>query len=438
MRIAVVGTGYVGLVSGVCFSEFGFDVTCVDTDPEKIRRLKDGIIPIFEPGLEDMLVRNASHLTFTTDLTAALADADAVFIAVGTPSRRGDGEADLTYVEAAARQVAQAMRPGTLVVVKSTVVVGTTRRVKQIIADEVPDKDFSIASNPEFLREGSAIEDFMRPDRVVIGVDDDRAEQILRQLYRPLNLRETPIVVTSLENAEITKYAANAFLAMKVTFINEIADLCEKAGGDVQDIAKAIGIDNRIGSKFLHPGPGYGGSCFPKDTRAMAAIAARLGSPIRLVETTIRVNDERMQALAEKVAAEAGDGLSGKTVAILGIAFKPNTDDIRDSASLTLIPALQEAGATIRAHDPEAMEQAANVLPDVVWCEDAYEACDGADIVVILTEWNEYRALDLSRISSAMRGRTLIDFRNIYRLQEMQDHALKYVSVGRPPVNGTG
>jgi UDPglucose 6-dehydrogenase len=437
MRIAVIGTGYVGLVSGVCFSEFGFDVTCVDTDPEKIRRLKDGIIPIFEPGLEDMLARNASRLTFTTDLTAALADADAVFIAVGTPSRRGDGEADLTFVEAAARQVANAMRPGTLVVVKSTVVVGTTRRVKQIIADEVPDKEFSIASNPEFLREGSAIEDFMRPDRVVVGVDDERAEQLLRQLYRPLNLRETPIVVTSLENAEITKYAANAFLAMKVTFINEIADLCEKAGGDVQDIAKAIGIDNRIGSKFLHPGPGYGGSCFPKDTRAMAAIAARLGSPIRLVETTIRVNDERMQALAEKVAVESGGDLSGKIVAVLGIAFKPNTDDIRESASLTLIPALQEAGATIRAHDPEAMEQAAAVLKDVTWCEDAYEACDGADIVVILTEWNEYRALDLDRIGAAMRGRTLIDFRNIYRPQEMQDHALRYVSVGRPAVGGT-
>lgn len=436
MHIAVIGTGYVGLVSGVCFSEFGFDVTCVDNDPAKIRQLKEGIVPIFEPGLDDMLARNATRLTFTTDLESALSNADAVFIAVGTPSRRGDGEADLTYVEAAARQVARAMRPGTLVVVKSTVVVGTTRRVKQIIAEEVPGKDFSIASNPEFLREGSAIEDFMRPDRVVVGVDDERGEQILRRLYRPLNLRETPIVVTSLENAEITKYAANAFLAMKVTFINEVADLCEKAGGDVQDIAKAIGIDNRIGSKFLHPGPGYGGSCFPKDTRAMAAIAARLGSPIRLVETTVKVNDERMEKLADKVTAAAEDSLAGKTVAVLGIAFKPNTDDIREAASLVLIPALQKAGATIRAHDPEAMKAASEVLDDVTWCDDAYDACQGADIVVILTEWNEYRALDLDRIGAAMHGRTIVDFRNIYRLDEMEAFPLKYVSIGRPTVDG--
>jgi len=440
MRIAVIGTGYVGLVSGVCFSEFGFDVTCVDMDPEKIRQLEAGSIPIFEPGLEDMMARNVTRLTFTTDLEKALADADVVFIAVGTPSRRGDGEADLTYVEAAARQVAHAMRPGTLVIVKSTVVVGTTRRIGKLIAEEVPGKDFSIASNPEFLREGSAIEDFLRPDRVVIGIEngDERAEQILRQLYRPLNLRETPLVCTSLENAEITKYAANAFLAMKVTFINEIANLCEKAGGDVQDIAKAIGIDNRIGSKFLHPGPGYGGSCFPKDTRAMAAIAAGLGAPIRLVETTIRVNDERIDELAQKVAAEADGGLAGKTVAVLGLAFKPNTDDIRESASMTLIPHLQTAGATIRAHDPEAMDAAAAALPDVTWCENAYDACEGADLAVIMTEWNEYRALDLNRISTALKGRTLIDFRNIYRLPEMQDYALKYVSVGRPTVVGTG
>jgi UDPglucose 6-dehydrogenase len=433
----MIGTGYVGLVSGVCFSEFGFDVTCVDTDPGKIARLKNGIVPIFEPGLEDMLARNTARLTFTTDLEAALSNADAIFIAVGTPARRGDGEADLTFVEAAARQVARAMRPGTLVVVKSTVVVGTTRRIRQIIADEVPGKDFSIASNPEFLREGSAIEDFMRPDRVVVGVDDERGEQIMRQLYRPLNLRETPIVVTSLENAEITKYAANAFLAMKVTFINEIADLCEKAGGDVQDIAKAIGIDNRIGSKFLHPGPGYGGSCFPKDTRAMAATAARFGAPIRLVETTIRVNDERIQKLADKVVAECNGDLSGKTVAVLGIAFKPNTDDIREAASLTVIPALQKAGATIRAHDPEAMPAAKEILENVAWCDDAYEACGGADIAVILTEWNEYRGLDLTRIAEAMRGRTMIDFRNVYRLSEMQTYPLRYVSVGRPAVDGT-
>lgn len=437
MRITMIGAGYVGLVSGACFSEFGFDVSCVDVDPEKIARLRNGVVPIFEPGLEDMLARNKARLTFTTDINTAIANADAVFIAVGTPSRRGDGEADLTFVEAAARQVAHAMRPGTLVVVKSTVVVGTTRRIKGIIAGEVPGKDFSIASNPEFLREGSAIEDFMRPDRVVVGVDDERGEQILRQVYRPLNLRETPIVVTSLENAEITKYAANAFLAMKVTFINEIADLCEKTGGDVQDIAKAIGIDNRIGSKFLHPGPGYGGSCFPKDTRAMAATAAQFGAPIRLVETTIRVNDERMNKLADKVAGECGGDLSGKTVSVLGIAFKPNTDDIREAASLTLIPALQEGGATIRAHDPEAATAAKEVLEGVVWCEDAYAACSGADIVVILTEWNEYRGLDLARIAASMRGRTVVDFRNIYRLSELHSLPLRYVSVGRPTIDGS-
>jgi len=436
MKIAVIGTGYVGLVSGVCFSEFGFDVTCVDSDPEKIRQLQGGAVPIFEPGLEDMLARNTLRLTFTTDMEAALSDAEAVFIAVGTPSRRGDGEADLTYVEAAARQVARAMRPGTVVVIKSTVVVGTTRRVGEIIAEEVPGKDFSIAANPEFLREGSAIEDFMRPDRVVVGVDDERGEQVLRQLYRPLNLRETPIVVTSLENAEITKYAANAFLAMKVTFINEIADLCEKAGGDVQDIARAIGIDNRIGSKFLHPGPGYGGSCFPKDTRAMAAIAARLGSPIRLVETTVRVNEERVEALAGKVLQAAGGDLQGRTVAILGIAFKPNTDDVREAASLTLIPALQQAGVDIRAHDPEAMDAARAMLSGVIWCDDAYQAAEGADVTVILTEWNEYRALDLNRLGAVMRGDSLVDFRNIYPLQEMQHVPLRYISVGRPAISG--
>ena len=436
MKIAVIGTGYVGLVSGVCFSEFGFDVNCVDLDPEKIESLNAGKVPIFEPGLEDMMERNKGRLTFTTNLDMALSDADAVFIAVGTPSRRGDGEADLTYVEAAAKQVAHAMRPGAVVIIKSTVVVGTTRRVGEIIAAEVPGKDFSMASNPEFLREGSAIEDFMRPDRVVIGVTDERGEQTLRQLYRPLNLRETPIVVTSPENAEITKYAANAFLAMKVTFINEIADLCEKSGGDVQEIARAIGIDNRIGSKFLHPGPGYGGSCFPKDTRAMAAIAARMGSPIRLIETTIEVNDNRVDQLASKVIEAAGGDVDGKTIAVLGIAFKPNTDDVREAASLTLIPALQKAGASIKAHDPQAMPAATKILENVQWGDDAYETADGADVAVILTEWNEYRALDLSRISEAMHGDLLVDFRNIYPLHEMENVPLKYISVGRPTTTG--
>ncbi len=436
MKIAVIGTGYVGLVSGVCFSEFGFDVTCVDLDPEKISSLNAGKVPIFEPGLEDMMERNKVRLTFTTDLDLALADADVVFIAVGTPSRRGDGEADLTYVESAARQVARGMRPGTVVIIKSTVVVGTTRRVGEIIAAEVPGKDFSMVSNPEFLREGSAIEDFMRPDRVVIGATDERGEQTLRQLYRPLNLRETPVVVTSPENAEITKYAANAFLAMKVTFINEIADLCEKTGGNVQEIARAIGIDNRIGSKFLHPGPGYGGSCFPKDTRAMAAIADKMGSPIRLIETTIKVNEERVDRLADKVIAASGGDVSGKTVAVLGIAFKPNTDDVREAASLTVIPALQKAGANVKAHDPQAMRAASQAIENVQWCGDAYNTTDGADITVILTEWNEYRALDLSRISDAMRGDVLVDFRNIYPLHEVEDVPLRYISVGRPTVTG--
>ena len=436
MRIAMIGTGYVGLVSGVCFSEFGFDVVCADKDRGKIAALKRGEVPIFEPGLDDLMARNAERLSFTTDIAGAVGGADVVFIAVGTPSRRGDGEADLTFVHAAAREVAQAMRPGTVVVIKSTVVVGTTRQVGAIIAEAAPDKNFSIAANPEFLREGSAIEDFMRPDRVVVGVEDANAEAVLRQVYQPLYLRETPIVVTSLENAEITKYAANAFLAAKITFINEIADLCEITGGDVQDIARAIGLDNRIGSKFLHPGPGYGGSCFPKDTRAIAALARRLGAPLQLIETTIAVNDARINGLADKIVTEAGGKVAGKTVAVLGIAFKPNTDDIREAASLTVIPALQAAGATIRAHDPEAAQAAEPELPGVTWCADAYDAAQGADILVILTEWNAYRAMDMERLGEAMSGRVIFDMRNIYRLDDMRGKGFRYVSVGRSAIAG--
>ena len=435
MRIAMIGTGYVGLVSGVCFSEFGFDVVCADKDPAKIAALKRGEVPIFEPGLDDLMARNGEHLSFTTDIAGAVGSADVVFIAVGTPSRRGDGEADLTYVHAAAREVAQAMRPGTVVVIKSTVVVGTTRQVGAIIAETAPDKDFSIAANPEFLREGSAIEDFLRPDRVVVGVEDANAEAVLRQVYRPLYLRETPIVITSLENAEITKYAANAFLAAKITFINEIADLCEKTGGDVQDIARAIGLDNRIGGKFLHPGPGYGGSCFPKDTRAIAALARRLGAPLQLIETTIAVNDARINGLADRIVAQAGGTVAGKTIAVLGIAFKPNTDDIREAASLTVIPALQAAGATIRAHDPEAALAAEPELPGVTWCADAYDAAQGADILVIMTEWNAYRAMNMARLGEAMSGRVIIDMRNVYRLDDMRGKGFRYISVGRSAIN---
>ncbi|WP_084174731.1 UDP-glucose dehydrogenase family protein [Afifella pfennigii] len=432
MRIAMIGTGYVGLVSGVCFSEFGFDVTCVDKDAAKIEALNRGEVPIYEPGLSELMVKNAARLTFSTDLAVAVEEADVVFIAVGTPSRRGDGEADLSYVYAAAREVAAAMRPGTIVVIKSTVVVGTTREVKRIIAEAAPDKDFSIAANPEFLREGAAIEDFLRPDRVIVGVEDERGEQALKTLYRPLNLRQTPIVFTSLENAEIIKYAANAFLAMKITFINEIADLCEAAGGNVQDIARGIGLDNRIGAKFLHPGPGYGGSCFPKDTRAFAALARRLGSPVKLIETTISLNETRIASMAERVVAAMGGSVEGRTIAILGIAFKPNTDDVREAPALTLIPALQAAGASIRAHDPEARESAAPILSSLTWCASPYEAAEGADALVIMTEWNEYRALNLTKLSELMRGNVVVDLRNIYPLEEIAPHRFDYHSLGRP------
>ncbi|MCT4655747.1 MAG: UDP-glucose/GDP-mannose dehydrogenase family protein [Cohaesibacter sp.] len=433
MNVVMIGTGYVGLVSGVCFSEFGFNVTCVDVDQSKIDQLNQGKIPIFEPGLDTLLERNveAGRLSFTTDFDSAVSQGDAIFIAVGTPSRRGDGEADLQYVWAAARQIANAAKPGALIVTKSTVVVGTNRKVAEIIRKENPDLDFSIASNPEFLREGSAIEDFMRPDRVVVGVEDERAETMMRSLYRPLFLRETPIVFTGLEDAELIKYAANAFLAVKISFINEVADLCEKVGGNVQQVASAIGLDNRIGGKFLHAGPGFGGSCFPKDTRAFASTGQKFEAPQRLVETVIEVNEARKADMAHRILKKLGEDAKGKTVGILGVAFKPNTDDVRESPSLAIIPILQEAGLHIRAHDPEGMEQAKPQLDGVTWCDNAYDAAQGAEIVAIVTEWNEYRALDLSRLKEEMAGKTIIDMRNIYRPQDVRALGFDYSSIGR-------
>lgn len=432
MKLAMIGTGYVGLVSGVCFAEFGFSVTCVDKNPSIIDRLKAGQVTIFEPGLDELMTRNIrdGRLDFSTDLAASVADADVIFIAVGTPSRRGDGEADLQYIEAAADEIAAAMKPGAVVVIKSTVVVGTNARIRDRIAAARPGVDFSMVSNPEFLREGSAIEDFMRPDRVVVGVEDERGKSAMQRLYRPLYLRETPLVITSLENAEIIKYAANAFLAMKVTFINQVADLCEKTGGNVQEVARAIGMDNRIGSKFLHAGPGFGGSCFPKDTRAFAATGRNYGAPQALIEEVIAVNEARKQSMADRIVAAAKES-GAKTVAVLGIAFKPNTDDIRESPSLDIVAAILKAGIAVRAHDPEAMEAAKAALPGVIWCKSAYEAVEGAGVVALLTEWNAYRALDLKRVAGAMDGNVLIDLRNVYKAEDIAGSGLDYRSIGR-------
>ena len=435
MKIAMIGTGYVGLVSGVCFAEFGFQVTCVDKNPAIIERLQAGEVTIYEPGLDELLVRNArdGRLVFTTDLATTVAEADVIFIAVGTPSRRGDGEADLQYIHAAADEIAAAMKPGAVIVIKSTVVVGTNADVRERIARARPDVPFSMVSNPEFLREGSAVEDFLRPDRVVVGVHDERGTAAMKRVYRPLYLRETPMIVTTLENAEIIKYAANAFLAMKVTFINEVADLCEKAGGNVQDVARAIGMDNRIGSKFLHAGPGFGGSCFPKDTRAYAATGRKMNAPQTLIEQVVTVNEQRKRSMAERVI-EAAQKEGVKTVAVLGIAFKPNTDDIRELPALDIIPVLQKAGLAVRAHDPEARVAAEQVLPGVTWCKSAYEATDGAGITVLLTEWNAYRALDLKRVAGLMSGNILFDLRNVYSAQDLEGTGLDYRSVGRPLV----
>jgi UDPglucose 6-dehydrogenase len=435
----MVGVGYVGLVSAACFSEFGVDVVCVDTDAEKIDRLRDGIIPIFEPGLDRLVASNvaAGRLKFTTDLSEAVQGSDAVFIAVGTPSRRGDGHADLTYVYQAAEQIAECLTDRyTVVVTKSTVPVGTGRKVSKIIYQTRPDAVFDVASNPEFLREGSAIEDFMRPDRIVIGVEGRRAAEVMKALYRPLFLRETPTVVTSLESAELIKYAANTFLATKITFINEMADLCEKVGADVQDIARGIGLDGRIGGKFLHAGPGYGGSCFPKDTLALVQTAKQAGAPIRIVETVVAVNDARKQRMVDKITEACGGSIDGKTIAVLGLTFKPNTDDMRDSASLEIVPGLVKGGATVRAFDPQGMEEAKKLLGDVVWCHDAYDTMEGADCLAIITEWNEFRALDWNRAKTLLNRPVLVDLRNIYRTDEMKQAGFDYHSIGRPIVNG--
>ena len=433
MRIAMVGAGYVGLVTGSCFSEFGTDVVCVDKDADRIRALRQGDMPIFEPGLDDLVARNvdAGRLSFTTDLEEAVGEADVVFIAVGTPSRRGDGHADLSFVFEAAREVAAAVRGYTVLVTKSTVPVGTGARVAEIAGQLRPDTEIDVVSNPEFLREGAAIEDFMRPDRVVIGAETDRARAAMQELYRPLFLRETPILFTDRETAELTKYAANAFLAVKITFINEIADLCERVGADVQDVARGMGLDRRIGDKFLHPGPGYGGSCFPKDTLALTRTASDAGAPVRLVETAAAVNENRKRAMTGRVMEALGGDAAGKTVAVLGLAFKPNTDDMREAPSLELVPALQAAGAAVRAYDPQAMATAGRLLPGVTWCADVYEAAAGADCAVLLTEWNEFRGVNLDRLRAAMAAPAIVDLRNVYKPAEMAAAGFAYRGIGK-------
>jgi UDPglucose 6-dehydrogenase len=433
MRIAMIGTGYVGLVSGACFSQFGIDVTCVDLDERKIASLKRGEIPIYEPGLDELVDANAkaNRLTFTTNLAEGVAGADAVFIAVGTPSRRGDGHADLTYVYAAAKQIAEAIDGYTVVVTKSTVPVGTGREVERIIRETRPDAEFDVVSNPEFLREGSAIEDFMRPDRVVIGTLSERAQEVMRALYRPLSLIETPILFTKRETAELVKYATNAFLATKITFINEIADLCERVGADVHDVARGIGLDGRIGRKFLHPGPGYGGSCFPKDTLALVRTAQEHGAEMRIVDSVVGVNAARKKKMADRVVAACNGDVKGKTIAVLGTTFKPNTDDMRESPSLDIIPSLQAQGARVKAYDPAGMAEAKKLLSGVEWCQDAYGAIEGADAIVLVTEWNEFRSLDLERVKSLMKRPVMVDLRNVYDPAAMAEAGFVYKSIGR-------
>jgi len=438
MQIAMIGTGYVGLVSGACFSEFGHDVVCVDWDAAKIAALRSGEVPIFEPGIEPLVARNVAEgrLSFSTDLAAAVHGADAVFIAVGTPSRRGDGHADLAYVHAAAAEIGAALNGYTVIVTKSTVPVGTSREVARILREARPDADFDVASNPEFLREGAAISDFMRPDRVVIGTGSERAREVLGRVYRPLYLIETPIIFTEPETAELIKYAANAFLATKITFINEMADLCEKLGADVHDVARGIGLDGRIGRKFLHAGPGYGGSCFPKDTLALVRTAEQAGAPTRIVESVIAVNDARKKQMAVKIVEHCGGSVAGKTIAVLGLTFKPNTDDMRDAPSLDILPALIEAGAAVRAYDPEGLDEAKKLLDGVAWCEGAYEALEGADALVIITEWNAFRALDLARVKELMKAPVMVDLRNIYDPREMAAAGFDYTGIGRPMREG--
>lgn len=437
MRLVMVGTGYVGLVSGTCFAEFGVDVTCVDKMEDKIERLKKGEIPIFEPGLDDLVAKQvkAGRLHFTTDLSDAIKDADAVFIAVGTPPRESDGHADLKYVHAAAKEVAQLAEGYTVIVTKSTVPVGTAREVEKIVAEnKKPDAVIDVCSNPEFLREGAAIDDFMRPDRVVIGTESERAVEVLKEIYRPLYLNETPMVITTPETSEIIKYAANAFLATKITFINEIANLCEASGANVQHVAKAIGLDGRIGAKFLHAGPGYGGSCFPKDTLALTQTGRLLDTPQTIVEAVVKANKDRQVQMAERVIAACGGSVEGMKIGVLGVAFKPNTDDVRDAPALTIIPLLQKAGATVVLHDPEAREEASAHLQDVTWVENPYDVSMQADAVVIITEWNEYRALDMARIAEQMTVKRLVDMRNIYKPQVMRELGFHYVSIGRPDI----
>jgi UDPglucose 6-dehydrogenase len=433
MRVAMIGTGYVGLVSGACFADFGHEVTCIDKDASKIERLKAGGIPIFEPGLDSLVARNveAGRLSFATEGAEAIRSAEAVFIAVGTPSRRGDGHADLSYVYAAAEEIAGLIDGFTVVVTKSTVPVGTGDEIEKIILAKRPDAQVAVVSNPEFLREGAAIEDFKRPDRVVVGAEDERAKTVMTELYRPLYLNETPIVFTSRRTSELIKYAANAFLAMKITFINEMADLCEAVGADVQQVARGIGLDKRIGGKFLHAGPGYGGSCFPKDTLALVQTANDYNSPVELIETTVRVNDKRKKAMARKVADAIGGDLKGKTVGVLGLTFKPNTDDMRDAPSLDIVPALQAMGARIRAFDPEGLHEARQLLRDVEFTENPYDAAIDADALVIITEWDEFRALDLDRAKLVMRRPVMVDLRNIYQPDAMRARGFAYSSIGR-------
>ena len=434
MRVAMIGSGYVGLVSGACFADFGHEVCCVDKDPAKIEALKRGEIPIFEPGLSDLVAKNVreGRLSFSTELSEPVRGADAVFIAVGTPSRRGDGHADLSYVYGAAREIAAVMDGYTVVVTKSTVPVGTGDEVERLIRETAPQADFAVVSNPEFLREGAAIADFKRPDRIVIGTQDNRAIGVMQEVYRPLYLNQAPILVTNRRTAELTKYAANAFLATKITFINEIADLCEQVGANVQDVARGIGLDNRIGSKFLHAGPGYGGSCFPKDTLALIKTAQDHAAPVRIVETVAAVNDQRKRAMGRKVVAACGGSVRGKTIAVLGLTFKPNTDDMRDAPSIAIIAALQDAGARVRAYDPEGMGAARGMLTDVEYAQDAYACARDAHALVIVTEWDLFRALDLRRLKAGMAAPVVVDLRNIYRPDEMVRGGFAYVSVGRP------
>ncbi|WP_340150240.1 UDP-glucose/GDP-mannose dehydrogenase family protein [uncultured Sneathiella sp.] len=434
MRIAVIGTGYVGLVSGTCFSEFGHDVICIDTDETKIARLNKGEVPIFEPGLQAMIEKNSrsGYLKFGTDLETAVSNADAVFIAVGTPSRRGDGQADLSYVYSAATEIAAALTGYTVVVTKSTVPVGTGREVARILREANPEADFDVVSNPEFLREGAAIEDFMRPDRVIVGTLEPRAQEVMSAIYRPLSLFQTPLVFTSLESAELTKYAGNAFLATKITFINEIADLCEKVGADVHDVARGIGLDRRIGAKFLHPGPGFGGSCFPKDTRALFETSMAAEAPLQIVETVIGINEKRKKAMATRVIDACDGSLTDKRIAVLGLTFKPNTDDMRESPSLDILPELIRRGATIRAYDPEGMSEARKLLEEVEFCDSSYATLEEADALVLITEWNEFRALDLDRVKSLMKTPVIVDLRNIYDPHDMTAKGFAYSSIGRP------